>query len=174
MTVAALIITTGTSCDDRTLARLVDAAWSGGAHPILVSGLSVVGEPPTPARRTPSADPVDALVDARGEVRATTAILTIPIAYAGVDPETLTSLIAAHGKAPFTPLRAAFNGVGGEIRLLPMGQGDTNLSAEPLLVECGDEAALLPSDGSSSLRFDAPPSDPEAVDPWERRGDQDR
>ena len=174
MTVAALIIGSGTSGDDPTLARLVDAAWSGGAHPILVSGLSATGEPPTPARRTPVVDPAEALVDARREVSATTAILTLPITHAGVDPETITSLIAAHGRDPASPLRAAFDGVGGEIWLLPMAHDGTLNSTEPILVECGDEAALLPSDGSTTLRFDAPPSDPGAVDPWERRGEQSR
>jgi hypothetical protein len=171
MTVAALIVTSGTPGDDRPLARLVDAAWSGGAHPILVSGLAAGTEPPTPARRTTANDPAAALADARGQVQGTSAIILLPYSHAGIDPESITTLIAAHGRAPTALLTAAHEGQAGPVRLLPDAVAGDGVSH---LVETGDEAAVTPSNGSARLNYDAPPSDSGAVDPWEQRGDQTR
>jgi len=168
MTVAALIITTGTLGDDRPLARLVDAAWSGGAHPILVSGLAAGTEPPTPARRTTANDPVAALADACGQVQGTSAIILLPYSHAGIDPESITTLIAAHGRAPATLLTAAHEGQAGPVRLLPDGVAGDGASQ---LVETGDEAAVTASNGSARLTYDAPPADRDTVDPWEQRGE---
>ncbi|MBJ7334997.1 MAG: hypothetical protein JHC91_00165, partial [Chloroflexi bacterium] len=60
MTVAAHIIISGPPAAPGVarpeLSRLVEAAWSGGAHPILISGLTTGEVAPTLSRATPSAE----------------------------------------------------------------------------------------------------------------------
>lgn len=168
MTVAALILAEATDGGAPALARVVDAAWSGGAQPILVAGLVAESVPPLPARRASSSDPASALAEATREVQGTTAIIVLPIAHAGIDPESITTLIAAHGRTPHVPLVAAHEGSIGPVRLLPV---EGIATATPESVETGDEAVLVASDGSTRLRFVAPPADREAIDPWEQRGE---
>ena len=172
MTVAAHIIVSGkpsTSGAPRPeLSRLVEVAWSGGAHPILVSGLATGESAPTLSRATGSAEFAAVAADASAEVAGTTAIITLPLSHAGVDPETITALIAGHGRHAKQTLVAARNGVAGPIRLTPIADAG---SSETLL-ECGDEGAVHPSDGRASLAYEAPPADINAVDPWEQRGSQ--
>lgn len=173
MTVAAHIIVSSTSAALETprpeLSRLVEAAWSGGAHPILISGLSAGEIIPSLSRETPSAEFAAVAADAFGEVAATSAIITLPLSHAGVDPETITVLIAAHGRQGNHVLVAARNGEAGPVRLTPI----ENRGASEIYVECGDEGAIRPSDGRGPLAYDAPPADPNAVDPWEQRGPQE-
>jgi hypothetical protein len=95
-------------------------------------------------------------------------VITLPLSHAGVDPETITALIAAHGRQGEQVLVAARNGLAGPIRLSPIN----HVEAPELLVECGDEGAVSPSDGRGSLAYEAPPADTNAVDPWEQRGSQ--
>jgi hypothetical protein len=172
MTVAAHITVSGAPTAPGAarpeLSRLVEAAWSGGAHPILVSGLTSGEVAPTLSRVTPSAAFAAVAADAIGEVAGTTAVLTLPLSHAGVDPETITALIAAHGRKGDQVLVAARHGKAGPIRLTPVEHAD----ASEVLVECGDEGAVSPSDGRSSLAYEAPPADTDAVDPWEQRGSQ--
>ena len=173
MTVAALILATGNG-DDRALARLVDAAWSGGAHPILVAGLPLGAEPPTPARATSAADPAAAAAEAAVEVRGTSALILLPGTHAGVDPESITTLIAAHGRAPQSLLAAAHDEGVGPIRLIPIRLAATSpalVETSPVPVETGDEAVVTPSDGADRLHYSAPPADRDTVDPWEQRGE---
>ncbi|MEY4389027.1 MAG: hypothetical protein RLZZ432_746 [Chloroflexota bacterium] len=166
MTVAALITSDASPTDPSTLGRLVDAAWSGGAQPILIAGPAADGALPPSARATEAVDAAGALADAAGEVRATTGLLLLPLSHAGVDPETITTLIATHGREPRRQLIAAHDAVAGPVRLLPAGD-----AGEPaLLVECGDGGAITPSDGRARLPYLAPPADHDAVDPWEQRG----
>jgi hypothetical protein len=172
MTVAAHIIISGApseaDANRRDLSRLVEAAWSGGAHPILISGLAP-GEPaPTLSRVTPSADFAAVVADALNDVAGTTAIITLPISHAGIDPETITALIAAHGRQAQQILVASRNGIAGPVRLTPINgttEGERSL-------ECGDEGAVSASDGRAQLAYEAPPVDMSAVDPWEQRGAQ--
>jgi hypothetical protein len=96
--------------------------------------------------------------------------LILPATHAGIDPETITALIAAHGRAPDRMLAAAWNGVAGPVLLQPIQQVS---GGDVLLVECGDEAAVTASDGRDRLNYEAPPADTEAVDPWERRGGEE-
>lgn len=172
MTVAAHIAVSGAPKTPGVarpeLSRLVEAAWSGGAHPILISGLSSGEVAPTLSRATPSAEFAAVAADAFGEVAGTTAVITLPLSHAGVDPETITALIAAHGRLGEQVLVAARQGEAGPIRLTPID----HTGASELLLECGDEGAVSPSDGRAVLAYEAPPADTNAVDPWEQRGSQ--
>ena len=172
MTVAAHIIVSGapaTPGEERPgLSRLVEAAWSGGAHPILISGLSGSEVAPTLSRTTPTAAFAEVVADACSDVAGTTAIITLPLSHAGIDPETITALISGHGRDGAQVLVAARNGSGGPVRLVPVsGENGTER-----LLECGDEGAVTPSDGHDALAYEAPPADVNAVDPWEQRGSQ--
>jgi hypothetical protein len=170
MTVAAHIIISGPPSAPGVarpeLSRLVEAAWSGGAHPILISGLAAGEVAPTLSRATLSGEHAAVAADAFGEVAGTTAVITLPLSHAGVDPETITALIAAHGREGERVLVASWDGEAGPIRLTPIeGSGGTEVQ-----LECGDEGAVSPSDGRASLAYEAPPADTSAVDPWEQRG----
>jgi len=172
MTVAAHIVISGAPTAPGTtrpeLSRLVEAAWSGGAHPILISGLAAGESAPTLSRATASAEFAAVAADAFSEVAGTTAIITLPLSHAGVDPETITALIAAHGRQGEQVLIASRNGEAGPIRLTPIAQ----VGSSEILLESGDEGAVSPSDGRASLAYEAPPVDINAVDPWEQRGSQ--
>ena len=112
--------------------RLVDLAWSGGALPVMVlspdgdgavaaalAGTEAVWGPPAP----PEAGPVGQMI--RGaelsliEVRETTAFLIWPAQMIWVGPETITSLIEAHGAYPAALLRPGWRGEAGWPVLLP-------------------------------------------------------
>ena len=56
------------------------------------------------------------------EVRGTSAVLLWPVRMTWVGPETVTSLIEAHGTDPSTILRPAWHGEPGWPILLPVGQ----------------------------------------------------
>jgi hypothetical protein len=175
MTVAALILADPESLTQGSpspaLTRLIEAAWSGGAHPILIAGLSAAHNFAPLAQTTEASNEKTAGAEALRLVGGTSALLTLPIAHAGVDPETITALIAAHGRNANEALRAAFNGSAGPIQLTPLPLLEQTEIEPATLIECGDEAAVRPSDGRTRLNYEAPPADTNAVDPWERRGD---
>jgi hypothetical protein len=175
MTVAALILADPESLTQGSpspaLTRLIEAAWSGGAHPILIAGLSAAHNFAPLAQTTEASNEKTAGAEALRLVGGTSALLTLPIAHAGVDPETITALIAAHGRSANEALRAAFNGSAGPIQLTPLPLLNQTEIERATLIECGDEAAVRPSDGRTRLNYEAPPADTNAVDPWERRGD---
>jgi hypothetical protein len=58
----------------------------------------------------------------------------------------------------------------GPVRLTPLALLSSGTTSAGMGVECGDEAAITPSDGRTRLGFEAPPADRHAIDPWERRG----
>jgi hypothetical protein len=181
MTVAALILTDPRSAaaPDASLAltRLIEAAWSGGAHPILVLGHASDERLAPLARGTATTDTAAAAREAAELVGGTSALLLLPASHAGIDPETITALIAAHGRTPDRTLAAAWNGSAGPVLLQPIQQAGSgaahDVNGEVLLIECGDEAAVTASDGRARLTYEAPPADTEAVDPWERRGGEE-
>jgi hypothetical protein len=166
MTVAALIVATQRESPQSALERLVEVAWSGGAHPILVAGLSAGAALPSLAVESASDAPLLAGAYAQTLVAGTSAIVLLPLTHAGVDPETVTTLIAAHGRQPRARLAATWNGVEGVVALYPLERS----SAPTVAVECGDEAAVTPSDGRTELAYEAPLADTEALDPWEQHG----
>jgi CTP:molybdopterin cytidylyltransferase MocA len=115
--------------------RLADIAWSGGATPIVVVApdpegrvaLALAGAPVTLAEPAPpEAGPVGQI--ARGfdlavaTVSETDAALVWPARMVWVGPETVTSLIEAHGPDHAAMLRPAFAGVAGWPLLLPIDQ----------------------------------------------------
>ena len=116
--------------------RIVEAAWAGGALPVVVvvgddAGSSVAaalaGSPAT------LADPGDAVgaaahaVGVRAALEAvsdTSALLLWPGRMTWVDPETVTSLIEAHGRAPDRVIRPRRAGQAGWPVLVPAALAD--------------------------------------------------
>jgi len=139
MTVAAVILSAsvegavaGTLGQPR-VRRLADLAWSGGALPIVVVspdpdgvvtsvlvGSEAVYGSPAPVESGPAGQMVRGAELAMAEVRDTTAVLLWPARMAWVGPETITSLIEAHGADPGTLLRPAWHGDPGWPVLLPL------------------------------------------------------
>ncbi len=138
MTVAAVILSAtpeGSIADtlgQPRVRRLTDLAWSGGALPIVVVapdpdgavkaalvGSEAVYGSPAPPETGPAGQMARGTELAMGEVRDTSAVLLWPGRMAWVGPETITSLIEAHGTDPGTMLRPAWHGDPGWPVLLP-------------------------------------------------------
>jgi CTP:molybdopterin cytidylyltransferase MocA len=138
MTVAAVILSaTGEGALADTLGqprvrRLVDIAWSGGALPVVVMSPDVDGAVlaalagseatygvPAPPEGGPVAQMVKGAEMAMEEVSETTAFLIWPARMVWVGPETVTSLIEAHGTDLGTVLRPAWHGEPGWPVLVP-------------------------------------------------------
>ena len=138
MTVAAVILSAtpeGALADtlgQPRVRRLTDLAWSGGALPIVVlapdpdgsvaaalAGSEAVYGSPAPPEAGPAGQMVRGTELAMAEVRDTTAVLLWPARMTWVGPETITSLIEAHGTDPDTMLRPAWHGDPGWPVLVP-------------------------------------------------------
>jgi len=113
--------------------RLADAAWAGGAFPIVVvapdpngtvapalAGATVTLAEPAPFEGGPVAQIVRGLEVALAEVTETDAAIIWPARMAWVDPETITSLIEAHGVDPEPILVPTYRGEAGWPALLPV------------------------------------------------------
>ena len=121
-----------TLIDGRPLVRrLVDAAWAGGAVPVVVAvadpdggvAAALAGAPAALAEAGPGGAARTLATGAGtavGEVSETDAVMIWPSAYAWVDPETLTSLIEAHGITPQATLRPTYQGAAGWPVLVPV------------------------------------------------------
>jgi CTP:molybdopterin cytidylyltransferase MocA len=139
MTVAAVILAASVESaladveGQPRVRRLVDAAWSGGAIPIIVvapdpdggvkaalSGASVTLAEPAPMELGPAAQMARGLMVAADAVRGIDAGLVWPARMVWVGPETITSLIEAHGVDRATILRPSFDGEAGWPVLVPM------------------------------------------------------
>jgi CTP:molybdopterin cytidylyltransferase MocA len=144
MTVAAVILSAtaeGALADtlgQPRVRRLVDIAWSGGALPVVVVspddggavatalvGSEAVYVAPAPVEGGPAAQIVRGAETALAEVHETSAVLVWPARMTWVGPETVTSLIEAHGTDAATILRPAWDGKPGWPVLVPL----TNLGA---------------------------------------------
>ena len=114
--------------------RLADLAWSGGALPIIVVAgdpeekiaRALAGAPVTLAAPAPEeAGPVGQIVRgidlAIAEIDDTDAALIWPARMVWVGPETITSLIEAHGAYPDAMLRPMYDEKPGWPALLPIG-----------------------------------------------------
>ena len=116
MTVAAVILAASPAAAladaDGTPAvrRIADAAWAGGATPVIVvsadpdgalaaalSTAEVTLLDPTPPGDEEVAQVAHGMAGATGLVAATTAVLVWPAGHAWADAETVTTLIATHG-----------------------------------------------------------------------------
>ncbi len=112
--------------------RVVDAAWAGGALPLIVVVPDPGGEVAHAMEGTPALVVSPAPDEPRGiawftagmeaalaTVTETTAGILWPARYVWVDPETVTSLIEAHGASPAVLVRASFEGRPGYPALIP-------------------------------------------------------
>lgn len=113
--------------------RLADLAWSGGALPIIVvagdpedkiaralAGAPVTLAEPAPDEGGPVAQIVRGIDLALGEIEDTDAAIIWPARMVWVGPETITSLIEAHGQYPDELLRPAYDEKPGWPALLPI------------------------------------------------------
>ncbi|HKY89191.1 MAG TPA: NTP transferase domain-containing protein [Candidatus Limnocylindrales bacterium] len=139
MTVAAVILAASPEgalreIDGRPLVRrLAEAAWAGGGVPVVVvagdpegavaaalAGAQVTLAEPAPREAGTVAQMCRGIDVARGLVTETEAAVVWPARMAWVDPETLTSLIEAHGTDPEPVIRSAFEGTPGWPVLVPI------------------------------------------------------
>jgi CTP:molybdopterin cytidylyltransferase MocA len=150
MTVAAVILsaTAEGSLSDTLgqprVRRLVDLAWSGGALPIVVvspdpdgavdtslAGTAASWGSPAPDAAGPVGQMVRGVELAEAEVGETSAALLWPGRMTWVGPETITSLIEAHGSDPGTVLRPTWRGEPGWPVLLPISHLDALRAIAP-------------------------------------------
>jgi CTP:molybdopterin cytidylyltransferase MocA len=116
-----------------TVRRIADVAWSGGAVPIVVvsfdpdgsvaaalAGAPVTLAEPAPPTGGPVAQIRRGIEVARAEIEDLDGALIWPARLTWVDPETITSMIEAHGTDPDTLLRPAYHGEPGWPVLLPI------------------------------------------------------
>ena len=139
MTVAAVILSAtaeGALADtlgQPRVRRLTDIAWSGGALPVVVISpdpdgavVAALAESeavhglPTPDETGPVGQMVRGAELALSDVADTTAVLLWPGRMAWVGPETVTSLIEAHGPDRDAMLRPTWHGEPGWPVLLPV------------------------------------------------------
>jgi CTP:molybdopterin cytidylyltransferase MocA len=113
--------------------RIADVAWSGGATPIVVVAhdpegavaIALAGAPvtlaePAPIERGPAGQMVRGIEVALAEVRETSGALIWPARMAWVGPETVTSMIEAHGPGPDQMLTPSYDSRAGWPVLLPI------------------------------------------------------
>lgn len=113
--------------------RIADAAWAGGATPIVVvsfdpegavaaalAGASVTLAEPAPPDHGPKAQLARGADVALAEIGDTDGFLLWPARLAWVGPETVTSLIELHGSAPAALLRPTWDGAAGWPVVLPV------------------------------------------------------
>ena len=143
MTVAAVILSASTegaladTLGQPRVRRLVDIAWSGGALPVVVVApdpdgtvaASLVGSEatyasPAPPEAGPAGQMLRGSEAARDEVTDISAVLVWPGRMAWVGPESITSLIEAHGVEPDSMLRPGWQGEAGWPVLLPLSALD--------------------------------------------------
>ncbi len=125
--------------------RIADAAWSGGALPIVVvsfdpegavaaalAGASVTLAEPVPKPEGSPARQIARGIEVAGSlVDDVDAALIWPASMVWVGPETVTSLIEAHGVDRATMLRPAYQGKAGWPVLLPRGRASILTSVAP-------------------------------------------
>ncbi|HEX2756582.1 MAG TPA: NTP transferase domain-containing protein [Candidatus Limnocylindrales bacterium] len=139
MTVAAVILAASAESaladadGSPAVRRIADAAWAGGATPIVVvsfdpdgsvaaalAGAAVTLAEPAPPEHGPAAQMARGADVARAEIDDTDAVLLWPARMTWVGPETVTSLIELHGTTPGTLLRPTWAGEAGWPVLLPL------------------------------------------------------
>jgi hypothetical protein len=153
MTVAAVILAASPASAladaDGTPAvrRIADAAWAGGATPVVVAAADPTGAVAAalataeatlleadPAGGGPAQQVMRGMQGAASLMVATSAALVWPAQHAWADAETVTTLIEAHGDDPSAVLRPAHDGTPGWPALVPISA-----------------LGLLPGDPSASL-----------------------
>jgi CTP:molybdopterin cytidylyltransferase MocA len=198
MTVAAVILSAtadGALADtlgQPRVRRLADLAWSGGALPIVVlapdpdgavaaalAGSEAAYGIPAAPESGPRGQMVRGAELALAEVSDTTAALLWPARLTWVGPETVTSLIEAHGTDTGTILRPAWHGEPGWPILLPMIHLDALRAVAPdrtppdvvadliatvpsRIIEMGDPGVIHDADTAPSElpAYEGPPDPP--------------
>jgi CTP:molybdopterin cytidylyltransferase MocA len=164
VTVAAVILSATTdgaltdTMGQPRVRRLVDLAWSGGALPLIVVapdpdgavaasllGTEAVYGAPAPREAGPVGQMVRGAELALAEVRETTAALVWPARMTWVGPETITSLIEAHGPNPATVLLPGWQGEPGWPVLVPLTHLETLRGVSPDLMPLDVIHALVRS-----------------------------
>lgn len=139
MTVAAVILTASpeSALADAdglpSVRRIADVAWSGGATPIVVvahdptgavatalAGSPVTLAEPAPVEFGPAGQMARGIEVAAATVHETTGALIWPAGMTWVGPETVTSLIEAHGPGAAALLVPTFDDAAGWPVLLPL------------------------------------------------------
>jgi CTP:molybdopterin cytidylyltransferase MocA len=198
MTVAAVILsatTKGAIADtlgQPRVRRLADLAWSGGALPIVVlapdpdgavakalAGSEATYGSPAAPETGPRGQMVRGAELAIDGVRDTSAVLLWPGRMVWVGPETITSLIEAHGTASGTLLRPAWHGEPGWPILLPIERLDALRAVAPdrmpqdvvadlvaampsRIIEMGDPGVIHDADTAAAdlPTYEGPPDPP--------------
>lgn len=139
MTVAAVILAASAESaladveGQARVRRLTDVAWSGGALPIVVvapeldgavaaalAGAAVTLAEPAPMEAGPAGQIERGIAVAVAAVRDVDAVLVWPARMVWVGPETVTSLIEAHGVDLTSILRPTYEGEPGWPVLVPL------------------------------------------------------
>ena len=139
MTVAAIILAASpesalADADGMpSVRRIADVAWSGGATPIIVvahdpegavatalAGSPVTLAEPAPIEQGPAGQMIRGIEVALATVRETSGAFIWPSRMAWVGPETVTSMIEAHGPAAGALLTPTFDDEPGWPVLLPL------------------------------------------------------
>lgn len=116
--------------------RIADAAWAGGAIPILVpvgdgTGVIAAALAGSEASVVTAGRTLGSLERAaRKTVRGTSALILWPAAFPWIDAETVTMLIQAHGRDPRAIHRPSWEEAPGWPVLVPVGMPE--LAALPL------------------------------------------
>jgi hypothetical protein len=198
MTVAAVILSaTAEGANEPTegqprVRRLADIAWSGGALPVVVlspdpdgsvarelAGAEATHGLPAPVEQGPVGQMVRGAELALDEVTGTTGVLLWPSKMTWVGPETITSLIEAHGVQLDTVLQPAWHGEGGWPVLVPTARLDVLRGIAPdrlppqvvedlvavvpaRIVEMGDPGVIHDADTPQSdlPAYEGPPDPP--------------
>lgn len=124
--------------------RIADAAWAGGAIPVVAVSFDPDGSvatalvgttaslaEPAPAERGPAGQMTRGVEVALDLVRETDAALLWPARMGWVGPETITSLIEAHGVAPDALIRPTYHGDPGWPVIVPLGRLDALRAVPP-------------------------------------------
>jgi MobA-like NTP transferase domain len=175
MTVAAVILSateelalTETRGQPR-VRRLVDVAWAGGALPTVVVapdldgavaaallGSEAVLAAPAPEAAGPVGQMARGIERSLEAVRDTDAVLLWPARLAWVGPETVTSLIEAHGVAGDAVLRPAWHGEPGWPVLVPLAHRAVLGAMAPDLLPIDVVAALVDAVPNRSIELGDP------------------
>ncbi len=150
--------------------RIADAAWSGGATPIVVvaadpdghvarslagAAVTLAQPPPTPAGAP--AQIARGMDVALAEVRDASAALVWPVRMTWVGPETVTSLIEAHGGVPDVMLSPQFEGQQGWPVLVPIAALETIRGAPAdSMPDAARDAVLAAGIGETGLDLGDP------------------
>lgn len=151
MTVAAVILAASPESaladveGQSRVRRIADAAWSGGALPIVVvsfdpdgavaaslAGASVtLAEPVPPPKAAPALQMARGIDVAASLVNDLSGAFIWPARMVWVSPETITSMIEAHGVDRSTMLRPSYDGEAGWPVLLPRERASILTSVAP-------------------------------------------